>query len=180
MLLYDKRVNLSCFIIMKELTYTDPLQWYSSFIPAPLQWNGSFYFCRSYRYDVSGYPTLKWFRDGQPYDYDGPRDEEGIYEYMRQRSSPDWKPPPAAVLTLTQDNFTDFINNNALSLVEFYAPWYVLMCKYLELPIITTSLSVTFQLLLFSKYCICNFVNKSECVCTKVQFEPWNQIHWGI
>ena len=30
------------------------------------------------KYDVSGYPTLKIFRRGTAYEYDGPRHEEGI------------------------------------------------------------------------------------------------------
>ena len=30
------------------------------------------------KYDVSGYPTLKIFRKGTAYEYDGPRHEEGI------------------------------------------------------------------------------------------------------
>ena len=72
---------------------------------------------------MSGYPTLKWFRNGQAFDYDGGRDEDAIYDYMKKRSSKDWKPPPLAVVTLEQDNFTDFINGHDLSLVEFYAPW---------------------------------------------------------
>ena len=76
-----------------------------------------------YRYEVSGYPTLKWFRDGVDYEYDGPRDADGIVAYMKERASADWKPPPVAVVTLTSENFTDFVNGNDLSLVEFYAPW---------------------------------------------------------
>ena len=72
---------------------------------------------------MQGYPTLKWFRNGIAYDYDGPREEDGIVDYMKKRAAKDWKPPPVAVVDLGKDNFTDFINSNDLSLVEFYAPW---------------------------------------------------------
>ena len=76
-----------------------------------------------FRFDVSGYPTLKWFRDGQAFDYDGPREEDGIVEYMTSRADPNWKPPPEAVITLTQKNFREIVDNEELMLVEFYAPW---------------------------------------------------------
>ena len=29
------------------------------------------------RYDISGYPTIKWFRKGIAYDYDGDRTADG-------------------------------------------------------------------------------------------------------
>lgn len=54
----------------------------------------------------------------------------GLIRYVKERSDPDWKPPPEAVVTLTKDNFKDFINND-LSLVEFYAPWLVLVSSLL-------------------------------------------------
>lgn len=75
------------------------------------------------KYDVSGYPTLKIFRKGTAFDYDGPRVEEGIVNYMKEQSDPNWKPPPEAVITLTKDNFTDTVDSESLMLVEFYAPW---------------------------------------------------------
>ena len=30
-----------------------------------------------FRFSISGYPTMKFFKDGEPHDYDGPRDEDG-------------------------------------------------------------------------------------------------------
>ena len=42
---------------------------------------------------------------------------------MTERSAPDWKPPPDTVITLTQANFSDFVQSQEVTLVEFYAPW---------------------------------------------------------
>ncbi|XP_077977959.1 protein disulfide-isomerase A4-like [Glandiceps talaboti] len=75
------------------------------------------------RYDVSGYPTMKIFRHGEVFDYKGPREEEGIVKYMKEQADPNWKPPPEAVLTLTDDNFDEIVDKEELILVEFYAPW---------------------------------------------------------
>lgn len=49
---------------------------------------------------------------------------------MKERASPDWKPPPPAVIQLKTDNFDEFITNQDIALVEFYAPWYVLIYIY--------------------------------------------------
>ena len=39
------------------------------------------------------------------------------------RVDPNYKPPPEEVVALTVETFDDFIKNNELVLVEFYAPW---------------------------------------------------------
>lgn len=74
-------------------------------------------------YGVQGYPTLKVFRKGLAYDYEGPRNEDGIVKYMEEQADPNWKPPPEKVVTLTGDNFDEFVNTHPLVLLEFYAPW---------------------------------------------------------
>nr|XP_002130820.1 protein disulfide-isomerase A4-like isoform X1 [Ciona intestinalis] len=48
------------------------------------------------RFDVSGYPTLKLFRRGRAYEYDGGRDKTGIVNYMLEQS----KPPSTSVETV--------------------------------------------------------------------------------
>lgn len=75
------------------------------------------------RFSIEGYPTMKYKKDGQWIDFDGPRDAQGIVDYMNEKSDPNYKPPPEAVVTVTKDNFDDFINSADLVLVEFYAPW---------------------------------------------------------
>ncbi|KAH9520052.1 Protein disulfide-isomerase A4 [Bulinus truncatus] len=75
------------------------------------------------RFEVTGYPTLKFFVKGKEYSYDGPRNADGIVKYMQERANPDWVPEPDAVVTLTKADFDDAINSNDLILVEFYAPW---------------------------------------------------------
>eukprot|EP00794_Sanderia_malayensis_P003075 gene3075-3540_t len=75
------------------------------------------------RFEVQGFPTLKIFRKGKPYDYDGPREEKGIINHMKEQSDPNWKPPPEEVITLTKENFHELTQKEDLMLVEFYAPW---------------------------------------------------------
>ncbi|XP_076868913.1 protein disulfide-isomerase A4 isoform X1 [Brachyhypopomus gauderio] len=75
------------------------------------------------RFEVSGYPTIKILKKGEPVDYDGERNEKEIVERVKEISRPDWKPPPEATLVLTKDNFDDVVNNADIILVEFYAPW---------------------------------------------------------
>ncbi|XP_053570466.1 protein disulfide-isomerase A4 [Bombina bombina] len=75
------------------------------------------------KYEISGYPTIKILKKGQPVDYDGSRTEAEIVEKVKEISHPDWKLPPEATLVLTKDNFDEVVNNADIILVEFYAPW---------------------------------------------------------
>ncbi|VDO99983.1 unnamed protein product [Soboliphyme baturini] len=75
------------------------------------------------RFDVTGYPTMKFWNEGQFSDYDGDRTAEGIVDWIRQRKDPNYVPLPDYVLVLTQDNFTAYAMTEDLILVEFYAPW---------------------------------------------------------
>lgn len=75
------------------------------------------------KYEVTGYPTMKVFHNGVPYEYEGPRKADGIVSYMKREARPDWKPPAEHVIVLTQENFTEATQNSDLMLVEFYAPW---------------------------------------------------------
>ena len=77
----------------------------------------------SRKYEVQGFPTMKVFRKGTAYEYEGPRKADGIVEYMLKQASPDWEPPKDRVVVLTSDNFTEVVEENDITLVEFYAPW---------------------------------------------------------
>ncbi|XP_041669532.1 protein disulfide-isomerase A4 [Cheilinus undulatus] len=75
------------------------------------------------RFEVSGYPTIKILKKGEPIDYEGARSEKAIVAKVKEVSQPDWKPPPEATLVLTKDNFDETVDNADIILVEFYAPW---------------------------------------------------------
>ncbi|XP_028918956.1 protein disulfide-isomerase A4 isoform X2 [Ornithorhynchus anatinus] len=75
------------------------------------------------RFDVSGYPTIKILKKGQPVDYEGSRTEAEIVAKVKEVSQPNWTPPPEVTLVLTKDNFDEVVNDADIILVEFYAPW---------------------------------------------------------
>jgi len=75
------------------------------------------------RFEIQGYPTLKFFKNGKDYDFDGERSKEGIVKFMKKVGDPKWEPEPESVVTLTTDNFDSYIEKESLMLVEFYAPW---------------------------------------------------------
>ncbi|XP_012688715.2 protein disulfide-isomerase A4 [Clupea harengus] len=75
------------------------------------------------RFEVSGYPTFKIMKKGEPVEYDGDRTQQAIVARVKEVAQPDWKPPPEATLVLTKDNFDEIVNEADIILVEFYAPW---------------------------------------------------------
>ncbi|KAH7731879.1 protein disulfide-isomerase A4 [Aphelenchoides avenae] len=76
------------------------------------------------RFGIQGYPTLKFWKDGEgPNDYDGGREADSIVEWIQQRTDPNYKPPPEEVVALTVETFDDFIADKPIMLLEFYAPW---------------------------------------------------------
>ncbi|XP_077209273.1 thioredoxin domain-containing protein 5 [Paroedura picta] len=98
--------------------------------------------CSSYQ--VRGYPTLLWFKDGEKADqYKGKRDLDSLKEYVdSQLKTPeedsgdakptDAPPPPppreiipegeANVLSLSEDDFDKEVSKG-ITFIKFYAPW---------------------------------------------------------
>ena len=75
------------------------------------------------QFKVQGYPTIKILRNGQEYEYEGPRsDGKAIAKYLQKEASNDWKPPESKVAVLGLGNFTEWVEKYEVSLVEFYSP----------------------------------------------------------
>lgn len=67
------------------------------------------------KHGVSGYPTLKIFKNGEiSADYNGPREADGIVKYMKSRAG-----PASKELTSVADT-EKFLNNNEHSIVGFF------------------------------------------------------------
>ncbi|KAL8572134.1 hypothetical protein ACOMHN_052931 [Nucella lapillus] len=84
------------------------------------------------QYNIHGYPTLKYFKDGKfALEYSAGRSADDIIAFMRNPDSPPTTPPPepewsdivSDVHHLTDATFDDFITTNRRTLVMFYAPW---------------------------------------------------------
>jgi protein disulfide isomerase family A protein 3 len=68
------------------------------------------------RFSVSGYPTLKIFKNGElASDYNGPREAAGIVKYMRSQVG------PASKELKTADEFESFISKDDVAVVGFLA-----------------------------------------------------------
>lgn len=67
------------------------------------------------KYGVSGYPTLKIFRDGEEAGaYDGPRTADGIVSHLKKQAG------PASVPLGTEEDFKKFISDKDASVVGFF------------------------------------------------------------
>lgn len=80
---------------------------------------------------MKGYPTVKYFKDGEfAFDVGNARDEDSIISFMKSPEQP--PPPPApekpwseeesAVVHLNEANFKSTLRKKKKALVMFYAP----------------------------------------------------------
>uniref|UniRef100_A0A672P984 protein disulfide-isomerase n=1 Tax=Sinocyclocheilus grahami TaxID=75366 RepID=A0A672P984_SINGR len=68
------------------------------------------------KYGVSGYPTLKIFRDGEDSgSYDGPRTADGIVSHLKKQAG------PSSVELKSEAEFQKFIGDRDASVVGFFA-----------------------------------------------------------
>jgi len=81
------------------------------------------------RFDVHGFPTLKFFPKGKPtapVAYEGGRSIEDLVNYINEQAGTRArvKKAPSNVVDLTAQNFDSIVlNTKKHVLVEFYAPW---------------------------------------------------------
>jgi len=86
----------------------------------------------SRRFEVKGFPTIKYFKDGQlAFDVGDAREEAVIMKFMKDPKEPPPPPPPetpwseeeSEVVHLTEDDFKSYLKKKKHVLVMFYAPW---------------------------------------------------------
>ncbi|WP_411023759.1 thioredoxin domain-containing protein, partial [Salmonella sp. s51228] len=66
------------------------------------------------RFNVAGYPTIKFFKGGEPQDYKGPRNANGIVEWLLKKTG------PVTSTIESEDDFNTFKNKNEYCVVGFF------------------------------------------------------------
>ncbi|BES97186.1 Thioredoxin [Nesidiocoris tenuis] len=84
-------------------------------------------------YDVKGYPTLKYFKNGEalPWDVSNLRETDKLVAFMKNPTEPppppppepEWESEPSEVIHLSVDTFKPTLKKKKHALVMFYAPW---------------------------------------------------------
>ena len=86
----------------------------------------------SKRFEVKGFPTIKYFKDGQlAFDVGDAREEAVIMKFMKDPREPPPPPPPetpwseeeSEVVHLGVEDFKPYLKKKKHVLVMFYAPW---------------------------------------------------------
>ncbi|XP_005094049.1 protein disulfide-isomerase A5 [Aplysia californica] len=80
---------------------------------------------------VKGFPTVRYFKDGEYAFEVNERDKDKIIEFMKDPKEPPPPPPPepkweeveSEVVHLTDDSFKGFLKKKKHCLIMFYAPW---------------------------------------------------------
>jgi protein disulfide-isomerase-like protein len=97
----------------------------------------------SKKYEVKGFPTLLYFKDGEKaFEYgSNPRTADGFASFMKDPKAPPPPPPPepawsevkSNVVHLTDSNWNSYLKRNKKKhvLVMFYAPWCG-HCKHMK------------------------------------------------
>ena len=86
------------------------------------------------RFDVQGFPTLKWFdgKSEKPEDYKSGRDLDSLTGFIVEKTglkAKAKKAAPSAVEMLTDSSFGELIGSEKDALVAFTAPWCGRMCS---------------------------------------------------
>ena len=74
-------------------------------------------------YDVRGYPTIKWFSNGSPEDYQAGRDKNSFIAFVESKSA-FLAPPKPLQQMFSQDVFNEFCvdNDDGLCVISFLPP----------------------------------------------------------
>lgn len=81
------------------------------------------------RYEVKGFPTIKYFQDGEmKFDYGFGRTTQDLIDFMTEPQEPpppekEWAETESEVHHLTDENFKSFLKKKKHVLVMFYTPW---------------------------------------------------------